>query len=75
MEFNTIGYALGLVVSACVSSQAQKTHTEIVHVTGHFLRTTSLGSYEIHVRTIRKGGSFTNLSAELIQKVQIRNLL
>ena len=63
------GYALGLIVNACVSSQAGKTQPEIAHVSAHFYRATSLGHLEVHIRTMRAGTSYSNLSADLIQKV------
>ena len=71
IQYSTIGYSLSLIVNACVLSQARKTHTEVAHVTAQFPRITSLGHYEVLIRTIRTGGSFEYLSAELIQKVSV----
>ncbi|KAF8586838.1 hypothetical protein K439DRAFT_1631280 [Ramaria rubella] len=62
------GYVLGLVINACMASQAQTDHTEVAHITGHFLRTTSLSHFEVHIRTVRIGKFYSNLTADLIQK-------
>jgi len=50
--------------------QATTSHPDPIHVTAHFLRATTVGSFEVHVRNLRTGKSFTNISADLIQDVR-----
>lgn len=64
------GYALCLIVNACVSSQAAKKHTDIAHVSSHFYRATSFAPFQVHIRTRRTGTFYSYLSAELIQEVR-----
>ncbi|KAF8895618.1 thioesterase-like superfamily-domain-containing protein [Infundibulicybe gibba] len=61
-------YVLALIVDACVHHQQSTTHPDPIHVTAHYLRTSSISPFEIHIRVIKHGKGFTNLSAELQQK-------
>ena len=65
----TSGYVLALILEACLQYQSSRVHVDPLHVTAHFLRTTSVGSFKIHVRTLKIGNGFTNLTAELVQEV------
>ncbi|KAF5382670.1 hypothetical protein D9615_002727 [Tricholomella constricta] len=62
------GYVLALLVNACIQYQAASSHRDPVHVTAHYLRTSIASRFEIRVRTVRNGRSFTNLTAELYQQ-------
>ncbi|KAK2465713.1 hypothetical protein APHAL10511_002257 [Amanita phalloides] len=62
------GYVLALLVEACVQYQSTTAHKNPLHVTAHFLQASSVIPFEIHVRVIKSGKSFTNLMAELAQK-------
>ncbi|KAG7088132.1 hypothetical protein E1B28_012156 [Marasmius oreades] len=42
-------------------------HRDPIHITAHFLRTTSIQPFEVHIRQFREGKTFTNLGAELLQ--------
>ncbi|KAF8512323.1 hypothetical protein JB92DRAFT_287156 [Gautieria morchelliformis] len=65
------GYALGLIVNACVASQARTTQMDIAHVAAHFYRTTAVGRFEVHVRTVRTGAFYTNIFADPVECVGV----
>jgi hypothetical protein len=65
----TSGYVLALILEACLQYQSSRAHVDPLHVTAHFLRTTSVDSFKIHVCTLKIGNGFTNLTAELVQEV------
>lgn len=62
------GYVLALILEACLQYQSSRAHVDPLHVTAHFLRATSVGSFKIHVSTLKIGKGFTNLTAELVQE-------
>lgn len=65
------GYALGLVIQACMEHQRERSspHRDPIHVTAHFLRSTAVAPFKVHVRTLRTGRGYSNILAELKQKV------
>ncbi|KAI0043954.1 hypothetical protein FA95DRAFT_1497832 [Auriscalpium vulgare] len=69
---NIEGYILACLVQACVTRQADSSHPDPIHVTNYFLRGASIGPYEVHMRTVRAGKSFTNMTAELIQEGSVK---
>jgi len=62
------GYLLALLIEACIQSQADTNQRDPIHVSAHFLKTTFIAPYEIHVHTLKRGRGFTNISAELVQR-------
>ncbi|KAJ6585390.1 thioesterase-like superfamily-domain-containing protein [Mycena capillaripes] len=66
------GYALALVVQACIQHQASTPHRDPVHVTAHFLQATSIAPFEVRVRILKRGRGFTNLLADLVQQDRTR---
>jgi hypothetical protein len=68
-----LGYVLALILESCIAHQSRTAHKDPIHVSAHFLRTTSVTSFEVHVRDVKKGRAFTNLTAELVQKVRCPN--
>ncbi|TFK40756.1 thioesterase-like superfamily-domain-containing protein [Crucibulum laeve] len=66
------GYVLALIMEACIRYQSSTAHIDPIHVTAHYLRTTYILPFEVHVRTLKTGKGFTNLSAELIQDGVLR---
>ncbi|KAA1474691.1 hypothetical protein DENSPDRAFT_804531 [Dentipellis sp. KUC8613] len=62
------GYVLGLIIEACVQHQASTKLPDPLHVTAHYLKPTSLGPLEVHVRMLKSGQTLCNITAELIQK-------
>lgn len=60
---------LGLIVEAAMRFQSMTTQKDPIHVTAHYLRPSAVGIFEIHVRTIKSGEGFTNIAADLFQKV------
>lgn len=62
------GYLLALIIEACLQYQSTSTHRDPIHVTAHFLRSSSVEPYEIRVHAVKSGKGFTNLVAKLVQK-------
>lgn len=48
--------------------QSVTTQKDPIHVTAHYLRPSTVGVFEVHVRMIKSGKRFTNLVADLFQK-------
>jgi hypothetical protein len=67
----SLGYALALVVEACIHHQADTAHKDIIHVTAQFLQSTSVAPFEVSVLTIKKGRGFSNIIADLVQNVSL----
>ncbi|KAJ7643777.1 thioesterase-like superfamily-domain-containing protein [Roridomyces roridus] len=66
------GYVLALALQACIQYQESTTHPDPIHVTGHYLQATSLGPFEVRVRTLKRGRGFTNVLADLVQQNRTR---
>ena len=69
-ELMMTGYVLGLVIEATIQHQTPSNHPDPIHVTGHFLKSTVVGPFEVHIRILKTGRSFTNVSAQLVQHVR-----
>jgi hypothetical protein len=63
-----------MIVEACIQCQSSTAHRDPIHVTAHYLKAVSNAPFDVHVRTVKKGRRFSNVSANLIQKVRT-NLL
>lgn len=68
------GYALALVLQACIQHQAStSSHIDPLHTSAHFLRpTNSKIPFKIYVHTLKAGKGFSNLVAELYQEDVLR---
>lgn len=66
------GYVLGLMLQACIEHQSSTKHLDPIHVTAHFMRSAVVGEFEVHIRVLKSGRGFTNLSVQFMQ--QVRNL-
>ncbi|KAI0310694.1 thioesterase-like superfamily-domain-containing protein, partial [Amylostereum chailletii] len=66
------GYVLALVLGACVKQQSSTAHIDPLHLTAHYMRSTTPGPFKVRVKTLRTGKSLTNLTAELIQDNTIK---
>ncbi|KAJ7256823.1 thioesterase-like superfamily-domain-containing protein [Mycena haematopus] len=66
------GYVLALVLEACVRHQAATAHRDPIHLTAYFLQATSIAPFGVHVRTLKRGRGFTNLTADLVQQDRTR---
>ncbi|KAH7909809.1 thioesterase-like superfamily-domain-containing protein [Hygrophoropsis aurantiaca] len=62
------GYALGVALDACIKHQTTTPHKDLIHVTAHFLHASNVGVVEVHIKTLKLGKGFTNLSADIIQQ-------
>jgi len=68
------GYVLALILEACIQFQSLVTtaHIDPIHVTAHYLRTTSPAPYTVCIRLLKTGSSFTNLSADVLQEGTVK---
>ncbi|KAJ7063701.1 thioesterase-like superfamily-domain-containing protein [Mycena amicta] len=66
------GYVLGLIVQATLTHQGSLEHPAPLHVSAHYLQPTSRSPAEIHVRILKRGRSFVNILAELVQSGALR---
>jgi hypothetical protein len=64
------GYVLALLLEACIAHQSQTPHRDPIQVTANFLHATNVAKFEVRVHVLKTGRGFTNLTAELIQKVR-----
>lgn len=69
-----VGYVAGLVLDAFMRSQLGTPHEDPLQLTAYFLKFLEQGPFEVHVRALRRGTAFTNLSATLFQKVRCLRL-
>ncbi|KAJ3741729.1 thioesterase-like superfamily-domain-containing protein [Lentinula detonsa] len=61
------GYALSQIVESCVQKQYSSPHPDPIQVTAHFLNSPSASAFEVHIRLLKTGKTFTNLEAVLLQ--------
>ncbi|KAJ6567148.1 thioesterase-like superfamily-domain-containing protein [Mycena capillaripes] len=61
------GYALALIVQACIENQARSEHPDPLHVSAHYLQPTKTSAFEVQIRVLKRGRSFVNIIADLIQ--------
>jgi len=64
-----------LLVETCIQSQADTNQRDPIQVSAHFLRTTFIAPYEIHVRTLKRVRDFTHITAELVQRVRFLSFM
>ncbi|KAF8073935.1 thioesterase-like superfamily-domain-containing protein [Lyophyllum atratum] len=62
------GYVLALLVDACIRHQSSSNHPDPIHVTAHYVRAAAISQFEIRIRTVKTGRSFSNLIADLHQR-------
>ena len=60
---------MGLILEAVTKNQCGSPHPDPIHLTAHFIRPTSVGEFEVHIRVVKKGKGFVNLTANLVQRV------
>lgn len=66
------GYILGLILESAIQRQSSSYHPDPIHVTAHFLRSAAIAAFEVHVRIIKAGKGFTNISADFVQEGTLR---
>ena len=64
------GYVLGLIIEAALQRQLATTHPDLIHVTAHFIKSASVAPFEVHIRILKSGRAFSNLTADFIQEVR-----
>ncbi|KAL1729682.1 hypothetical protein EV714DRAFT_212436 [Schizophyllum commune] len=69
------GFSLSLIVQAAILHQRKTAHSEVVHVSAHFLQAVTADVCEVQVRRLRVGKSYANVLAELLQNRQQRILV
>ncbi|KAF7353850.1 hypothetical protein MVEN_01070600 [Mycena venus] len=62
------GYTLSLIVQACIENQAGSEHPDPLHVSAHYLQATRTATFEVHLRVLKRGRSFINILADLVQR-------
>jgi len=65
------GYVLGLLFCAIRSAQRGTPHPDPMHLTAHYLASLGDGQFRIDVRSVKRGRSFANIDAKLIQKEKL----
>ena len=70
------GYALGLIIEACTKYQEKHkaNHADPVQVSCHFIASPDIVPYQVHIKTLKPGRSYTNLYAEFTQNVRMQPL-
>ncbi|TCD68057.1 hypothetical protein EIP91_011602 [Steccherinum ochraceum] len=68
------GYILGLMIESSMQHQSSSLHPDPIHVTAHFMRSTIVGPFEVHINVLKTGKGLTNLSLQFIQNTQVRVL-
>jgi hypothetical protein len=66
------GYALGLVLDAAVKHQSTTNQKDICHCTAHFVRSALPKPFEVHIKILKAGRGFSNLTADLVQDGNVR---
>ena len=72
-RFNFPGYAFGLIIEACTKHQEKHkpTQGDPIQLSSHYLLGPALVPYEVHLRTLKSGRSYTNIYAEFRQEVPL----
>jgi Thioesterase-like superfamily len=70
-SFEYQGYVLSLILEAGMQYQARihPKHPDPLHITAYYLQRNDIAGCEIRIKRVKIGRSFTNLTAELVQKV------
>jgi len=65
------GYAFGLIIEACTKHQEKHkpTQADPIQLSSHYLASPGLVPYEIRIRTLKSGRSYTNIYAGFRQEV------
>ncbi|KAJ7215313.1 thioesterase-like superfamily-domain-containing protein, partial [Mycena haematopus] len=62
------GYALGLIVQACIEHQAGSEHPDPLHTSTHYLQAIKTSVLlEVQIRVLKRGRNFINILADLVQ--------
>lgn len=64
-----LGFSLGLLLEACIQYQSSTSHPDPINITAHYLQVVQTAEFEVRVRALKVGRGFSNLLAELVQKV------
>ncbi|KAF9645656.1 hypothetical protein BDM02DRAFT_3130940 [Thelephora ganbajun] len=66
------GYALGLIIGACTKYQEKQiaNHADPAQLPCQFIASPDIISYEVRIKSLKPGRSYTNLYAEFIQAVR-----
>lgn len=60
------------MLDAAIKHQSSTSQRDICHCTAHFVRSALPQAFEVHIRIIKTGRGFTNLSASLMQDGNVR---
>jgi len=67
------GDTFGLIIEACTKHQEKNkpTQADPVQFSAHFLVGADLVPYEVHIKTLKTGRSYSNLYVEFFQGVSL----
>lgn len=68
------GYVLALILDAAVKHQAGSPHPDPIHLTAHFMRSAVVGPFEVHIKVLKVGKGYKNMSVNFVQNVRPANL-
>lgn len=59
------------MLDAAIKHQAGTPHPDPIHLTAHFMKSATVGPFEVHIKTVKVGKGFKNLSVNFVQKVRL----
>lgn len=59
------GYINALMLDAAIKHQAGTPHPDPIHLTAHFMKSATVGPFEVHIKTVEVGKGFKNLSVNV----------
>jgi hypothetical protein len=71
MLMNLAGYVLGVIVDAVVQNQRDTSQPDPIHISAHYLEPSMPGKVEVRIKELRPGRRYSNITADLYQKVGI----
>lgn len=72
MLMNSAGYVLGVIVDAVMQNQADSCQPDPIHVSAHYFEPSMPGTVEVRIKEQRAGRNYSNITADLYQKVSLR---
>jgi hypothetical protein len=75
MLMSLAGYVLGIIIDAVVRNQAESSQPDPIHISAHYLEPSTPGVVEVRIRKHRAGRRYSNITADLYQKVSVVLLL
>lgn len=58
------------MLDAVIKHQSGTPHPDPIHLTAHFMKSASVGPFEVHIKTLKVGRGFKNMSVNFVQNVR-----